>query len=695
EASESQGVEGGAAGGADATASGAAAPSSEVTAGVAPADGAASQAGAPGAADAAVNDAAAAAGQSGTAPTAAPSDPEASTQAAPEPSATDASAQPEAATDADDPDRIIISHGIGTFGDVALPADFTHLPYVNPDAPKGGEFSTAWVGGFDSFNPYTIRGRPEVLSSRPMESLLTGTSDEIGSAYCLICETIEYPASRDWVIFNLREGVTFSDGSPLTADDVMFSYETFRDKGLSAFRNIVTQQIASAEVLDERRIRYDFVEGYPRRELIQTIGGLPVLSRADFEENNRDLADSMATPLLGSGPYRVASVNMGRNVVYERNPDYWGADLPINRGRNNYDRIRIEYFADADTAFEAFSAGEYTFRNENSSVFWATRYDIPGVRSGAIVRDVLEDGSRVSTQGFWFNLRREKFADARVRQAIGLMFNFEWSNESLFYGLYERVESFWGNSEMEASGPPSPEEIAILEPLAADLPSDILTADAVLPPESSTRQPDRHNLRVAAALLDDAGWTLGSDGLRRNEAGALLSVEFLESDDIFERILAPYVENLLAVGIDARITRVDDAEYENRRRTRDYDILSQRIALAHEPGDELISRFGSDGVDGEFSNTGLSNPAVDAIIDQIVAAGTREELQLRVRVLDRVLRSLYIWVPQWYKATHTVAYYDQYEYPQTMPPYALGELDFWWINAEKAAQLRSSGALRR
>ncbi|MDO5658357.1 MAG: extracellular solute-binding protein [Paracoccus sp. (in: a-proteobacteria)] len=607
-------------------------------------------------------------------------------------------AAPEAASQVESADAeapITIASGIGTFGPPDLPEGFAHLPYVNPEAPKGGEFSTSWVGGFDSFNPFTVRGRAALLSHGMLESLMEGSAAEIGAAYCLICTTIEYPESRDWVIFNLRDDVRFSDGSPLTADDVLFSFETLRDKGLSTFRTIISQQVAGVEMLDAHRIRFDFVEGYPRREVIQTVASLPIFSRADFETNGLSLDETSTRAFLGSGPYMFDRANMGRTVVYKRNPDYWGAAHPLRIGRNNYDSIRFEYFADADSAFEAFTAGEYTFRNENSSINWATRYDIAPVRSGAIVRAELPDGTKSATQGFWLNLRRDKFEDPRVREAIGLMFNFEWSNESLFYGLYDRVESFWGNTPMEAQGKPSAEEVALMEPVAEYLPEDILTAPAVMAPESTTRQPDRHNLRLAAALLDDAGWMPGPDGLRRNGSGQVLSVEFMESDGTFERVLAPYVENLRAVGIDARIARVDDAEFETRRRSHDYDVMIQNVPLAEQPGDELVARFGSSGVDGVFNVTGLANPGIDALIANVVAAETEDELQLSVRVLDRALRSLYIWVPQWYKPQHTVAFYDMFEHPESLPPYSMGELDFWWINAEKAAQLRSSGALRR
>lgn len=589
-------------------------------------------------------------------------------------------------------EETIVSHGISTFGDLKYPADFEHLDYVNPDAPKGGEISEWAPGGFDSLNPFTLKGRAAALSSGMLESLLVSTADEIGAAYGLLAETLEYPPSRDWVIFTLREGIRFSDGSPMHADDVLFSYETFRDKGLSSFRAVLSQQVQSAEVLDERRIRFTFVPGYPRRDIIQAVGGLPVFSRADFERNNRDLEESSNIPFLGSGPYLLEKAENGARVIWKRNPDYWGQDLPINRGRNNFDRIRIEYFGDYQAAFEGFKAGAYTFRNEASSIIWATGYDFPALKAGQVVKRELPSGAIGTGQAFSINLRRERFQDIRVREAIGLMFNFEWSNETLFYGIYDRTRSFWDNSELAAEGVPSPEEVALLEPLAADLPADILTAPAVEPPVSGVRQLDRGNLRKAAALLDDAGWIVGNDGLRRNERGETLRVEFLNDSQTFDRVINPYVENLRALGVDAVHSRVDDAQFTNRERGHDFDVVTDQLGQDYIPGAGLQQYFGSGGVNDAFNSMGLANPAIDALIRLVEEAETREELTVRVRALDRALRSLRFWVPQWVKLTHTVAYYDMYEHPETLPPYSLGELDFWWYNAEKAEKLKAAGA---
>lgn len=590
----------------------------------------------------------------------------------------------------------IISHGIGVFDEVRLPADFSHLPYVNPQAPKGGEIAEAIPNssGFDNYNPFTFRGRAAVLSTIMLESILTGTADEVGAAYCLLCESLEYPPNRDWVIFNLRPEARFSDGTPLTAQDVLFSYETLRDKGLSSFRLIIGQQVAKAEVLDDHRIKFIFTKDYPRRDVIQSVGSLPVFSRKDFLDHDRDLEQPSKTPFIGSGPYVFDRADINRKVIYRRDPDYWGKDLPINRGRHNFDQIRFEYFSDYDAAFEAFKAGEYTFRREVSSIIWATRYDFPALQNGWVVKETLPDGNIASGQAWVLNLRRPDWQDIRVREAIGLMFNFEWSNESLFYGLYERVHSFWENSDLEATGVPGPDELALLEPLAEDLPKGILTDEAVMAPNSGKRQLDRRNLRKGAQLLDEAGWKVGPNGMRQNSRGRTLTLEILNDSQTFDRVINPFVQNLRALGIDARNVRVDNAEYENRKRSHDFDMISDHLGQDPIPGAGLQQYFGSASVGDVFNAMGLANPAIDALISTVEAADSQARLTTSVHALDRALRSLRFWVPQWYNPSHLVAYYDQFGRPETLPPYDLGELDFWWYDQEKADRLRQVGALR-
>lgn len=591
-------------------------------------------------------------------------------------------------------DGVITSHGISTFGDLKYPADFPHLDYVNPEAPKGGEISIWGFGAFDSMNPFSTKGRAEGLSSLPYESLLAGTADETSASYGLLAESLEYPEDRRWVIFNLRPEARFSDGSPLTAEDVVFSYELFRAKGLPSYRAVLARQVESAEVLGPHRVKFTFKEDVPTRDLPQMVGGLSIFSKADYEANGRDLEENSLEPFLGSGPYVLDELDVGKRAVYRRNPDYWGVDLPINIGRNNFDRIRREYYADYNAAFEGFKAGNYTFRDEASSKIWATGYDFPSVEKGWVKKAELPDGAIATGQAFLINLRRPQFQDPRVRQAIEMMFNFEWSNETLFYGIYSRVDSLWENSYLAAEGLPSPEELAILEPLAELLPEGVLDGPPVSPTVSSaSRQLDRGNLRAASALLDEAGWPVGDDGIRRNAAGETLRVEFLNDSQTFDRVINPYVENLRRLGVDARMERVDSAQATNRERSYDFDIITDHLAMGYVPGNGLKQYFGSETADTSvFNKMGLKSAAVDSLIDTVIGAESSEELIVAVKALDRVLRAERFRISQWYKDAYTVAYYDMYEHPDPLPPYALGHLDFWWYSAEKAEKLKAAGA---
>jgi microcin C transport system substrate-binding protein len=589
--------------------------------------------------------------------------------------------------------EMITSHGISTFGQLKYSADFPHLDYVNPDAPKGGEISVWGFGSFDSMHPYTTKGRAGQLSSMFFESLLEDTADEADAVYGLLAESLEYPADRSHVIFNMRPEARFSDGSPLTAKDVVFSYETLRDKGLPSFRAVIEKQIESAEILSPHRVKFTFKQGIPTRDLPLTVGGLPIFSKEWYDSTGADFEDSTLTPGLGSGPYVLDSLDVGQQIIYRRNPDYWGKDLPINRGRHNFDRIRIEYFADYNSAFEGFKAGTYTFRNEASSKIWATGYDFPAIEKGWAVKDTPPDGTLASGQSFIFNLRRAKFQDIRVREAIGLMFNFEWSNKTLFYGIYARINSFWENSHLKAAGLPNDGELALLRPLADILPDGVLDSEAVLAPTSSERQLDRRNLRRASALLDEAGWEVGDDGMRRNADGQTLKVEILNDSQSFDRVINPYVENLRALGVEAVHTRIDNAQMTERERNFDFDMVTGNFRTQLTPSSELEQYFGSESAEFSIFNlAGYGSEAADRLIADVKAAETRNELDDATRALDRVLRAGKFWVPQWFRNIHTVAYYDMYRYPDTLPPYALGTLDFWWFDQQAHDRLKAAGA---
>jgi microcin C transport system substrate-binding protein len=598
--------------------------------------------------------------------------------------------------------KIITAHGISTFGALKYSADFKNLDYVNADAPKGGEISEWYPGTFDSMNPYSVKGSAAVGSSVFYETILTGTADEIGSAYCLLCDTMEYPEDRSWVIFHLRHDVKFSDGSPMTAADVIFSYELFRDKGIAEYRSAYNDKFKSAEALDDFTVKFTFTPGTSFRDMPASAGSLTIMSKVDYEANKRDLEASDLRPFLGTGPYVLdqEALKVGQRIVYKRNPDYWGNAHPLNVGQNNFDSIRYEYFGDDTAALEGFKSGVYSFRIENSSKNWATAYDFENVKNGSVIKTALPSGKISSGQAFLFNLRREKFQDVRVREAIGLMFNFEWSNETLFYGLYSRINSIWENTQMAAKGPATPAEAALLQPLIDKglLPASILTDDAVMGSVSTPEKAlDRGNLRKAGALLDAAGWTAGADGMRVNAKGEKLSVEFLNASPSFDRVITPYVENLRALGVDAVLSDIDPAQLSDRidPPSFDFDMITAGALNGYEPGPDMRQGYGSETKDNSTRNrAGVADPAVDALINVVEAAKTREELDVATQALDRVLRTIRFWVPEWYKNSNTVAYYDQFDHPDALPPYALGETSFWWFDQAKADKLKAAGVLK-
>ena len=589
--------------------------------------------------------------------------------------------------------HIIKSHGISTFGELKYNSDFQHLDYVNPSAPKGGEVSIWAFGSFDSMHPYTTKGRSGSLSSIFFESLLTGTSDEIGSAYGLVAKSMEYPKDRSWVIFNMRPEAKFSDNTPLTAEDVLFSYKLLQEKGLPSFRAVIEKEIDTVEILGKHKIKFTFKKGIPTRDLPASAGSLPIFSKNYYEKSGADFEASTLTPGIGSGPYILDNLDVGQTINYKRNPEYWGANLPINIGRNNFDKIRVEYFADYNSAFEGFKGGSYTFRTEYMSKLWATGYDFPAIEKKWVTKKLLPSGDMAPGQSFIINLRKDKFKDIRVRKAIGLMFNFEWSNKTLFYDLYARINSFWENSDMAATGKPSKDELIILNSLKNTLPSGIIDSDVAEVSVSSTKQLDRKNLRMASKLLDDAGWEVGDDGLRKNKNGATLDIEILNDSQAFTRIIEPFIENLKSLGVNAVHTKIDNAQMTERERSFDFDIVTGNFPMSFTPGSGLKQYFGSETADVSiFNKAGIKSEVIDELIEVVMAAKTRDELKVAVKTLDRVLRSYYFWIPQWFKDVHTVAYYDYYEHPENLPPYDMGLLDFWWINNEKYNELKNEGA---
>ena len=594
-------------------------------------------------------------------------------------------------------ETIIKSHGFSEFSDLKYPEGFASFDYVNPDAPRGGEYSYAAQGTFDSFNPFTRQGRAGARSADQYESLLYPSYDEPASYYGLIAESLEYPESQDWVIFNMRPEARFSDGSPVTAEDVVFSHNLLLDQGLQSYAEAVRKRIPTAEVLDTYRVKFTFAPDIPRRALITQVGGTPIFSKKWFEaDETRRLDKPRMEPGIGSGPYVLDSYDINRRIVYKRNPDYWGDRINVNVGRNNYDTIRIEYFSDSIAAMEAFKAGEFTFRQENNSKSWATAYDFPALTAGNVVKKELPNGNVPNATGFIMNMDRPQFQDIRVRQAVQLGFNFEWTNESLQYGLFQQRHSFWQGTPLEARGVPEGRELEILKSLGDKIDPAILTSEPVMAHTSRPeRQNDRRNLRKAMKLLDEAGWKVGDDGIRRNAAGQTLRIEFLSDDPVLDRIAMPFVTNLKTMGIDAMYNRIDNAQFTLRRRERDFDMISGGYRTSLQPSTGLYQQYGMQAAAySVFNPAGISGPDIEALIDNIVATTDGEELRANVRALDRVLRAKRFMVPTWYLGKYWVAYWDKYEYPENLPPYALGIDDLWWINAEKAAALKSSGALR-
>ncbi|WP_417586586.1 extracellular solute-binding protein [Pararhodobacter oceanensis] len=602
---------------------------------------------------------------------------------------------------------MINAHGYSFYGDLSYAPDFPHYRYVNPDAPQGGEYSEWAPGTFDSMNPFTRRGRPGRYSSSMYESLLemggpfgdSAPADAYGEYYCLLCETLEYPESKDWVIFHLREGITFSDGTPLTAHDVVFSHDLILEQGLPSYAEAVRQRVISAEALDDLTVRFEFAPDISRRNLIDQVGYQSIFSQAWYEETGARLDESRLEISPGSGPYMLDSYEINRRITYRRNPDYWGNDLPQMRGRHNFDTIRVEYFGDDAAAFEAFKTGEYTFRAEGNSRQWAIGYDFPAVTRGDVVREEIPVGTPPTPTGFIFNLGQEHLQDRRVREAISLAYNFEWTNQQLQYGLMAQRYSYSQGTRLEAQGVPEGDELALLESLGDLVPEEILTEPALTAHSSSAeRLRDRRNLRRANRLLEAAGWVVGDDGVRRNAEGEVLRIEFpfaSSGSATLEAILETFVQNLQALGIDAQNQRIDPAQYTERRRDRDYDMIFDQYIAFIDTGTGLHQRFGSEAAEYSlFNPAGLASPLVDRIIDISLVAESPEARDTALRALDRVLRWERIMVPVWFSDSEWVAYWDIYDHPEEFPQFSSGAMDWWWFDQESADALRASGALR-
>jgi len=575
-------------------------------------------------------------------------------------------------------------HGLSVFGELKYPADFKHFDYVNPDAPKGGKASqigTAGLTTFDSFNMLILKGDAAQGMELVFDTLMARANDEPDAVYGLVAETADVAPDKMSVTFKMRPDAKFADGTPVTADDVVFSFETIKAKGHPAF-SIPLRDVKSAEALDPLTVRYTF-QGTLVRDLPTTVATLPILSKAYYAK--QDFEKTTLEPPLGSGPYKVGPFKAGTYVTYIRRPDYWGRDLPVNRGLYNFDEVRYEYYRDRTLELEGLLAGNIDFREEFTSKDWATGYDRQPVKDGRIKLLTIPDERPSGAQGFFINTRREKFKDPRVREALGLAFDFEWSNKNLFFGLYTRTASYFENSDLKAVGPPSPEELALLEPFRDKLPAAVF-GEPVSPPVTDGSGNNRAQLRQAIKLLTDAGWSQTPQGLR-NAAGQPLSIEILIDSPSFERIAAPYVKTLKSIGIAASIRMVDAAQYERRAKDFDFDLTTQRYALRLTPGIELKNFWGSQAAatNGSFNLAGIADPVLDQLIDKIVAAKSRAELVTATRAADRVLRAGYYWVPHWYKGAHNLAFWDKFGWPATKPKYERGALETWWYQAKGQA----------
>jgi microcin C transport system substrate-binding protein len=580
-------------------------------------------------------------------------------------------------------------HGLSVFGELKYPADFQHFDYVNPDAPKGGRMITFGTGGantFDNLNGFILKGDAAQGLDFLFDSLMVRAQDEPDAVYGLIAKSADVAPDGMSVTFKLRPEAKFADGTPVTADDVVFSFKTLKEKGHPAIAQPL-HDVVSAEALDPQTVRYTF-KGTLTRDLPIAVAQLPVLSKAYYTK--QPFEETSLKPPLGSGPYRIKDFKPGTYITYTRRNDYWAKDLPVNRGRFNFDEIRYDYFRDRNIELEALKSGQVDYREEFSSVNWATGYDIPAVHDGRLIKALIPDNRPSGAQGFFINTRLDKFKDPRVRLALDLVFDFEWSNKKLFYGLYTRTTSYFENSDMKATGLPSPGELALLNPYKDKLPAEVF-GEPYTPPVTDGSGNNRDNLKKARDLLIAAGWKPGADHMLHNAKGEPLTIEFLDFESAFERITVPYTDNLKRIGVNASWRLVDPSQYEQRVKSFDFDVTTQRYALRLTPGIEMRSYWGSNAAktNGSFNLAGIADPVVDALIDKVVAAKSRTELTTATHAIDRVLRAGHYWVPHWYKASHSVAYWNKYSHPKVQPKYDEGVLDTWWFDPKKAAALSS------
>jgi microcin C transport system substrate-binding protein len=581
------------------------------------------------------------------------------------------------------------THGLSAFGDLKYKADFKHFDWVNPDAPKGGRLALVGTGAlttFDSFNGFILKGDVAQGLGLLFDSLMTGSSDEPDTVYGLVASSAEMAPDRSSVTFHLRPEARFADGSALTADDVVFSLDILKEKGHPYIRSQLTE-VAKVEAIDVQTVRFTFSVANSR-DLPLIVASLPILSKAYYATHEFD--QTTLEPPLGSGPYKIGDFKVGTYVSYKRRDDYWAKDLPVNRGRYNFDEVRYDYFRERTAALLALKAGDIDLREEFTARDWMTQYDTPAVKAGRLVKLTLPDNTPSGAQGYFLNARRPQLSDVRVRKALDYAFDFEFTNKQMFYGVYTRTASFFENSPLKAKGKPSEAELALLEPFRSELPPEVF-GEPYTPPVSDGTGKDRRPLQEADKLLKEAGWQI-KDGKRVNAKGEVLALEFLFEDDVSERILTGYAENLRRLGLAIEMRRVDPAQFERRRKAFDFDVMSARYVLSLTPGPEIRGYWSSDAakVQGSRNLSGIANPAVDALIGKVIDAKSRKDLETAAHALDRVLRVGHYWVPAWYKPFYHIAHWDKYGRPPVQPRYARGYIDSWWYDAAKDAKLKSN-----
>jgi microcin C transport system substrate-binding protein len=604
------------------------------------------------------------------------------------------SALPATGTRADQ--SVTVSNGIAVLSTPALPSDFPYFPYVNPNAPKGGEVTLAAVGSYDSFNPFILRGTAGAGMVDPWvgmpggaeagsgvghvwESMLTPSADEIATAYCHICTTVEMPADRLWLAFNLRSDARFSDGAPITAEDVAWTYRTLLAQGRPSFR-VQMADVQDVTVESPTRVVYHFKPN-ENRALPLIMGELPVLPAHWFK--GRDFAEPLRDAPIGSGPYKITEFTLGRSITYQRDPNWWARDLPTARGTNNFDTVHIEYYRESTISMEAFKAGQVDLRSENISKRWATGYDFPAVQKGLVIRADLRHHLPTGMQGWAMNTRRAVFKDPLVREALSVAYDFEWANKNLFYGAYTRTLSYFSNSDLASSGVPSGDELALLEPFRNELPAELFTTPFTLPVTDGSGN-NRPQLQQAIKLLERAGWHV-KDMHLVNDSGEPMHFSILLPDPSYERVALPYTQTLKHLGIDATVRTVDPAQYQHLTDDFDYDMTMQVYPQGDVPGNGLRDYFScaSAKAEGSMNLPGVCDPAVDALIDKVISAPDRTHLQAAARALDRVLLWRWYLAPGWGAQSFHIAYWDRFGNPER--PIREGfNFDTWWVDAARA-----------